>query len=71
MMKATVYFTKGWGLEKVLVKANNYKELSERVDGFVNKINGKVANVMGYESTYKIETIVYSYPSGKKFVKNF
>lgn len=71
MYKAMVQFTMGLGSDRRYTTANSYKELMEKVDNYVNDINGKKVTVLGYDSKITVEKVVYTYPSGKSFTKRF
>ena len=58
MFRAKCFYTFGCGLKIGNLVADSFAELQE-----------KVATVM--ESSFKIEKIIYNYPSGRTFTKVF
>lgn len=65
---AKVYINTGLGLEVASISASNYIRLKEEVRGLLS-INNMKVNSNGYEAVITISKVVYSFPSGKKYIK--
>ena len=69
--RVEIRFTEGLGTKKLYGSFDSYKAMTETTENFIAENHNKSITVLGYNTVRYVEKVIYSFPSGKKFIKKF